>query len=126
MSLLRLYPFHIHIHTSIQSTKNVLCNNSSLKDFSCRFAVDCSRVSVGPRLTNLLTDISHEESLSLEDVHRFVPLQAHHTLQLCAYVFHDERSDVLSQLPCATLLAEYGFLHDYDFDARCRRYEELG
>ena len=68
-------------------------------------------IGVGPRLTTLLVDISDHGELSLADATRFLPVVPyHHTLVLCAYVFHDLSPELLSQMPMHTALAEYGFL----------------
>nr|XP_006823757.1 PREDICTED: uncharacterized protein LOC102810406 [Saccoglossus kowalevskii] len=53
--------------------------------------------------------------LSLQTKYALLGIQNHHTVLLCANIFH-EREDILPQFPLGTVLMECGYKADYDFE----------
>ena len=69
-------------------------------------------VSVGPRLSSLMLDITEEGQATLDEARRTLCLPPDVTVELCAFVLHDSMN-LLTDFPFNTKLSEYGFLVIY-------------
>merc|ERR1719239_13511 len=82
-------------------------------------------VSAGPRLSSFLLDTS-EDSISLVDIPRFLPVGSNQTLLLCGYPLHDLNPSLLQQLPPNVVFKEYAVKADHDYSKYCAPLSQQG
>ncbi|ELT94138.1 hypothetical protein CAPTEDRAFT_214115 [Capitella teleta] len=80
-------------------------------------------IGIGPRLSSFLVDLPDDALPNTEDAYRLLSIPSTCTLQLCSF---GELVERIEQFPVNTVLAEYGFQADYDFEQRATLYEENG
>lgn len=96
--------------------------HSSFQEFLACFT-HTEAVHLGPRLSSFLPDTSDMEVLSSVDTSLLLPVPTNHSLQLCAFLFH-EQQDALQRLPLNVTLMEYGFQATYEFEDLAQVYSE--
>ena len=67
----------------------------------------CRFVSVGPRLSSFLIDLT-EDDLNMADTSTLLPIRSDQTLQICGYPLHDVYQNLLDKLPPQVVFNEYG------------------
>ncbi|KAG1664104.1 Tankyrase-2 [Nymphon striatum] len=83
-----------------------------------------SCIHIGPRLCSLL--INPEVEDVMDDVYKYLSFtSAYSTIFMCANSFH-VNLDVIKQLPPNTILLDYGFHANYDFNTICQKLSQNG
>ncbi|GFO34683.1 tankyrase-1 [Plakobranchus ocellatus] len=98
---------------------------SVFQDFLACFE-NADFVSAGPRLSSFILGQTEDDGLGMGDVHRYLPILSHQTLQLCGYPLHDLNTAVLQQLPPSLVFKEYAVKSDHDYSKFCTPLAELG
>ncbi|KAL3874032.1 hypothetical protein ACJMK2_037101 [Sinanodonta woodiana] len=83
-------------------------------------------VSIGPRLSSFMLDMSDDNGINMNDMFQLLPIQRNQTLLLCGYPLHDLDRKFLYQLPPNLVFNEYGVQANHDFSKFCRPLSKHG
>lgn len=82
-------------------------------------------INIGPRLSSFILDCPDNESISIGDAAKFLPIKDK-MLLICGYPLHELKPQLLQQLPPHLMFAEYGMQANYDFMSHCKSLADSG
>ncbi|XP_029638897.1 uncharacterized protein LOC115214018 isoform X1 [Octopus sinensis] len=82
-------------------------------------------INVGSRLTSFLLEYPDDDTLSIADASKFLPIKDK-TLLISGSSLHDIKQRLIQRLPPHLMFGEYGTQATYNFVPHCKRLSEYG